>query len=175
MFSVTQSYIKCNKGLFYPVVAGTGHQDHWCSQRGQRQCQVPLQPGEVLWPSLQQWPCKKDTSISLKMNALKANHVHCIHVKLWKWRPTEINTVQCPMCASACHYTCKLDKHSQAIISVSPQVSMVDAIPGLINAIRMIHSISRYYNTSEKITSLFVKVGVVTTLHNATMMKRIIL
>lgn len=35
---------------------------------------------------------------------------------------------------------------------------MVDAIPGLINAIRMIHSISRHYNTSEKITSLFVKV-----------------
>lgn len=35
---------------------------------------------------------------------------------------------------------------------------MVDAIPGLISAIRMIHSISRYYNTSEKITSLFVKV-----------------
>ncbi|XP_076826555.1 dynein axonemal heavy chain 5 isoform X2 [Brachyhypopomus gauderio] len=40
----------------------------------------------------------------------------------------------------------------------SDPVSMVEALPGLINAVRMIHSISRYYNTSEKITSLFVKV-----------------
>lgn len=35
---------------------------------------------------------------------------------------------------------------------------MVDAIPGLINAIRMIHNISRYYRISENIRSLFVKV-----------------
>ena len=38
------------------------------------------------------------------------------------------------------------------------QISMIDAIPTLINAIKMIYSISHYYNTSEKITSLFVKV-----------------
>lgn len=36
---------------------------------------------------------------------------------------------------------------------------MVDAIPGLINAIKMIQSTSQYYNTSEKISSLFVKVS----------------
>jgi dynein heavy chain len=35
---------------------------------------------------------------------------------------------------------------------------MLESIPGLINAVRMIHSISRYYNTSERMTSLFVKV-----------------
>ncbi|XP_027744230.1 dynein heavy chain 5, axonemal isoform X4 [Empidonax traillii] len=38
------------------------------------------------------------------------------------------------------------------------KVSMVDAIPGLINTIKLIQSISQYYNTSEKISSLFVKV-----------------
>lgn len=43
-------------------------------------------------------------------------------------------------------------------VSFFPQVSMVDAIPGLINAIRMIHTISRYYSISENIRSLFVKV-----------------
>lgn len=36
---------------------------------------------------------------------------------------------------------------------------MLDAIPGLLNAIRMIHSYSRYYNTSERMTAIFVKVS----------------
>ncbi len=40
----------------------------------------------------------------------------------------------------------------------SPQVTMLDAIPGLMNAIRMINSYSRYYNTSDRMTALFVKV-----------------
>lgn len=35
---------------------------------------------------------------------------------------------------------------------------MVEHIPSLMNAIRMIYSISSYYNTSERMTSLFVKV-----------------
>jgi dynein heavy chain len=40
----------------------------------------------------------------------------------------------------------------------SDPLGMIPSIPGLINAIKMIYSISRYYNTSERMTSLFVKI-----------------
>ena len=43
-------------------------------------------------------------------------------------------------------------------ILITFQTEMTEYVPSLMNSIRMIHTISQYYNTSERMTSLFVKV-----------------
>lgn len=39
---------------------------------------------------------------------------------------------------------------------------MTQGIPNLIKSVQMIHRVSKYYNTSERITSLLIKVSLLT-------------
>ncbi|CAF4116331.1 unnamed protein product [Rotaria sp. Silwood2] len=54
-------------------------------------------------------------------------------------------------------YLYTLDKFFSTLDKNNPN-AIAEKIPSLMNAIRMIHSISQYYNSSERMTSLFVKI-----------------
>jgi dynein heavy chain, axonemal len=54
-------------------------------------------------------------------------------------------------------YLSTLEKFLEPFSSHRLQV-ISDALPGLINGVKMVYTVSRYYNTTERMTSLFVKI-----------------
>jgi len=50
-----------------------------------------------------------------------------------------------------------LEKFIEPLYNGTPQM-IIDTLPALMNAIKMIHTIARFYNTTDKMTNLFVKI-----------------
>jgi dynein heavy chain len=54
-------------------------------------------------------------------------------------------------------YLQTLEKFIEPLYDGNP-VSIKDTLPALMNSIKMIHTIARYYNTNERMTGLFIKI-----------------
>ena len=54
-------------------------------------------------------------------------------------------------------YLSTLEKFIEPLYTGTPQ-QIIETLPSLMNAIKMIHTIARFYNTSDKMTGLFIKI-----------------
>ena len=55
-------------------------------------------------------------------------------------------------------YLLTLERFAEPLFATTPDMNQIrQSLPAIINVIRMIHSISKFYNTSERLTGLFIK------------------
>jgi dynein heavy chain len=54
-------------------------------------------------------------------------------------------------------YLTTLEKFIEPLYNGTAQ-QIIDTLPALMNAIKMIHTIARFYNTADKMTGLFMKI-----------------
>ncbi|KAL7886714.1 hypothetical protein AOLI_G00044350 [Acnodon oligacanthus] len=77
---------------------------------------------------------------------------------LSKWKELDGNiTIVANEAKDNVKYLYTLEKFFKVLGKCTP-ISMLEHIPSLLNSIRLIQNVSRYYNSSEHMTSLFVKV-----------------
>uniref|UniRef100_UPI00398F3537 dynein axonemal heavy chain 8-like n=1 Tax=Pristiophorus japonicus TaxID=55135 RepID=UPI00398F3537 len=88
------------------------------------------------------------------INVLQASHSKVL--KMWLVLDSQI-TDAANGAKDNVKFLMALERVCEPLYNSDP-VTMTKGVPNLINAIQMIHSVSRYYNTSQQMTSLFIKV-----------------
>lgn len=81
-----------------------------------------------------------------------------LNMALQNWRSLEIKvTENLNEAKDNVKYLSTLDKFIEPLYDGTPD-SIKDTLPALMNSIKMIHTIARYYNTNDRMTGLFVKI-----------------
>ena len=86
------------------------------------------------------------------------SHYQTVFALLRRWKQIDINITEAANEAKDnVKYLFTLEKFIEPLYSGKP-AAIVDTLPALMNSIKMIHTIARYYNTTERMTTLFVKI-----------------
>lgn len=81
-----------------------------------------------------------------------------IYLATSKWRSIELRVTEALNEAKDnVKYLQTLEKFIEPLYDGTPD-SIKDTLPALMNSIKMIHTIARYYNTNERMTGLFIKI-----------------
>ena len=81
-----------------------------------------------------------------------------VPVQLRRWRQIDINITEAANEAKDnVKYLTTLDKFPEPLYTGTPN-TIIDTLPALLNSVKMIHTIARYYNTTERMSNLFMKV-----------------
>ncbi|CAK4084345.1 unnamed protein product [Aphanomyces euteiches] len=77
---------------------------------------------------------------------------------LKQWKQIDLNITEATNEAKDnVKYLATLEKFLDPLYIGTPS-GVIDALPALMNAIKMVHTIARYYNTTERMTKLFMKI-----------------
>jgi len=103
--------------------------------------------------------CKAVTALlSSLTKAPQEGNRHKLFSLLRRWKQIDLNITEAANEAKDnVKYLYTLEKFIEPLYTGTP-LTVVDTLPALMNSIKMIHTIARYYNTTERMTNLFGKV-----------------
>ncbi len=77
---------------------------------------------------------------------------------LRRWKQIDLNITETANEAKDnVKYLASLERFIEPLYTQKP-AEIIDTLPALLNSIKMIHTIARYYNTTERMSKLFMKV-----------------
>jgi dynein heavy chain len=83
---------------------------------------------------------------------------HRVSALLSQWRDIDVQITEAANEAKDnVKYLSTLERFFDPLYGKDPQ-AIIDTLPALVNAVKMIHTIARYFGTSERITKLFMKI-----------------
>ncbi|DBA03213.1 TPA: hypothetical protein N0F65_003933 [Lagenidium giganteum] len=104
--------------------------------------------------------CKMVTGVLNVVSKLQDGNADKLNIAslLRQWKQIDTNITEASNEAKDnVKYLATLERFIEPLYTGTP-ATVIDALPALMNSVKMIHTIARYYNTTERMTKLFMKI-----------------